>query len=488
MTPNIDDAPYRHYTDTDINNIPTTEVCYRGKNLLKTIQSFDRENRTGCWANIETLAKRTGESTNCIRNLVHRLHKKGYIAIIGVVKFGKRDKPQRRVMITGGLTQTAEPTFISAAEILNAGPCAGNVYKGVKFGSVRSVHVPEVEELRQLRASACPDAESQPESTLTPPARGAESPRERIEKRKKENPPSAGSLQSSFSKPQTVLVVSAVTDQEETKDTVPAVTDQEADSVDGLDSGVENEVEVTAFPATKESHKRKDWTGLVMEQVFAKVLKERFPLFSDEEARKILNLVNNKKVSPLVVGHTLTHLNLLQRESDEFKVPDRPVTLAGFCAQFFEVVEVIARRVKDKAETETFCELQEFNACPVEAFNYSKRHWAKYPDLTVAQWLSDPESRSYDLWPDLVMLYSKERQDASTWLSGLDVTVRNALMHKIGTQASGVKQACQDMGFDFKLVFGCDYAEAAKVGFLRKMELLTIKRRLEDPSCWQAAA
>jgi hypothetical protein len=442
MTTTFEAAPYRDYTQGDINALDEVLGANEIK-VLHSVQKWDRFSKggLGCFAKVATIARDAHLTPGQTRNIISRLHKKGFIAFLGM--YGKY-MVRRRVVILGGLnTKPKGVDIVDAEEILNTGkPFDRSGHVSVK--AVTRVAVPTVEEIR----AECSFFLTRVETDLSHLSSENET-RMGSDEKYKDNPPSAG-VSFSSSSSQTPEV------------NCPESTDD--------------------LPA-KPSHKKKDWMGMVETQPFIDLLKKRFPGYSDIEARLLMNLMTRKGVAPAVVGFVLENLGYVPREAG-FQQPARPTTLASFCRNFFSCQEIELREIGERGEHDNMCELAEYEAAPVTAVENSLRHLKSFKHLDAVTWTQDSVMRSYDLWPDLVYFSKTFGIVGHALKSLLPVHDQDRLLQKLGCYADGALEMCRQVGLDFETTFGWSYAHVIAEGAKRKALLIAERDHHGRPDCW----
>jgi hypothetical protein len=441
MTTTFESAPFRNYTQGDINALDgilnNNEI-----RVLHAIQMHDRHGKgsLGCFAKVETIAHDAGLTLGQTRNLISRLHKKGFIAFLGI--YGKR-MVRRRVVILAGLnTKPKQFEIVDAEDMLNGG--TPKLPGHVKVTTVRRVAVPNVEEIRAEHSIFV----SQVETVVTHAAREDES-RSGLYRNKEGNPPAAGC--SSFSSPNQSPEINCP----ESTDDLPA----------------------------KSSHKRKDWRGMVEAQPFANVLKKRFAGYSDIEARLLVNLVNNKGVLPATVGFVLENLGYVPREGG-FQQPPRAVTLHGFCKNFFEFQAIELREIQERGEHDNECELNEYKETPETVVTNSLRHLKSFKNLDALVWTQELSMRSFALWPDLVYFSKTFGIIGRALQELLSEGAQSQLLCRLGCHADGAHEMCRQVGLDFEETFGWSYAHVVAEGEKRKALLMAERDHHTNPASW----
>ncbi len=441
MTTTFESVPYQNYSRGDINNI--SGVNANGKAVLQAIQGYDRsgDGTMGCFAQVKVIADDAGLTVGQTRNIISRLHQRGFIAFIGMR--GRRSVC-RRVVIQGGVRlRTTPKQLITAEEILTSGVMP-KLPGHVKITKVTRLEVPTVEEIRADRSVFLSESE-----TLVNHSPSEDETQKGLDEKNKDNPPAAG-CSSSFSSERS----SEVSCPEEAKD-IPV-----------------------------KSHKKKDWVAMVEKQPFIDVLKKRFPGYSSIEARLLMNLINHKGVSPARIGHALENLHYVPRDAENNQ-PARPLNLAGFCKKFLAVQEVVLREVANFGQHDNEAELQNFADDPDEVIRMSVRHMNSFKDgFTLVDWVNDEKYHSYRIWPDVIRL-SVEYQaigKALVWL--LSDAEKSTIFRNLGYCAAGAKASCERNGLEFESVFGWSYEEVVDAAEKLKAKWLAERDHYHKPECW----
>lgn len=447
MTTTFESVPYQNYRRGDINN--PSGVTANVKLVLHEIQELDRAGggQYGCFAQVKVIADNAGLTEGQTRNIISRLHKRGYIAFIAMR--GPRSIC-RRVVIKDGVRFRTEPKqVVTAEELLNMTPqlkLPGNL----KLTQVTRLEVPTVEELRASRPSFL----KQSETVLSHSPRGNEMHREDRKEKEKDNPPSAGCSSSFLSE-------------------VPEVNGPKV-----VDEPVVEEV------PEKVSHKKKDWRAMVEAQPFSDILKKRFPGYSDIEARLLMNLVNHKGVPPASIGHALENLCYVPREA-EWDQPARPMTLCNFCRNFFQVQEVVIREVIGCGQHSNEAEFQRFTDTPETRVKLAISHLKSFAEnVTPIAWVNDSKYHSYYLWPDILNFNIDYKIEGHLLVSLLSDSDKADLLEQLGYCASAVKGYCDRLKLDFKTVYGWTYEEVVDAAEKLKAKLKAERDHYHKPECW----